>query len=238
MDKKRCSCVWCSSVNQCAGGMCLGLCESPECSITYPAELLARRVRSRKRERKRGKESERNVKWNHNSSFKVHRNIYALIAKHLSLFPSTLSLCLLCLSSLSPSLSFPVGLWSLSLTYSFPLFTRPEQSNKKWPKHKRTKDKWVGMKTGKAERGERGMRIEKRSKRVFCVKGHPGQARYCKCLPGNNNWNALLISHFTCFQTTRSNVCFLCRNAFIFEHMHDGGNNPLSAFTGVFIYRW
>lgn len=106
-------------VFQCAGGMCLGLCESPEWSISYPAELLARRVRSRKRERKRGKESERNVKWNPNSSFKVHRNIYALIAKHLSLFPSTLSLCLLCLSSLSPSLSFPVGLWSLSLTYSF-----------------------------------------------------------------------------------------------------------------------
>jgi len=38
----------------------------------------------------------------------------------------------------------------------------------------------VGIKTGKAKRGERGMRIEKKSVRVFGVKGHPGQARYCK----------------------------------------------------------
>lgn len=175
MDKRRCN--WCSRrkrVNQCSGGMCLGLCESPEWSITYPAELLARRVRSRKRERKRGRESERNVKWNPNSSFKVHRNIYALIAKHLSLFSSTLSLSLSSLS-LIPFSIFVIPRWAL-ISFShifFPLFTRPEQSNKKWPKHKRTKDKWVGMKTGKAKRGERGDENRKEKQEGVWCQGPP-----------------------------------------------------------------
>lgn len=113
----------------------------PGVSITYPAELLARRVKSRKRERKRGRESERNVKWNPNSSFKAHRNIYALIARHLSLFPSTLSLSLSLSLSLIPFSIFVIPCWAL-ISFShifFPFFTRPEQSNKKWPKHKRTK---------------------------------------------------------------------------------------------------
>jgi len=180
MDKRRCN--WCSRrkrVNQCSGGMCLGLCESPEWSITYPAELLARRVRSRKRERKRGRESERNVKWNPNSSFKVHRNIYALIAKHLSLFSSTLSLslCLLCLSSLSPSLSFPVGLWSLSLTYSFLFSPGPNKVIKNDLSTKEQKISGWEWKRVRRRGGKGGMRTEKRSKRVFGVKGHPGQDR-------------------------------------------------------------
>lgn len=155
----------------------------------------------------------------------MHRNIYALIAKHLSLLPSTFSVSL-CVSSLSLILFsiFVILHWAL-ISFShlfFPPFTRPEQSNKKWPKHKRTKDKWVGMKTGKAKRGERGMRREKRSERVFGVTGHPGQARFCKCLQGNINWIALLISYFTCFHTAGfswGQMCvFICRNAFIFKH--------------------
>lgn len=167
MDERRCNCVCCprrKRVNQCAGGMCLGLCESPEWSITYPVELLARRVRSRKRERKRGRESERNVKWNPNSSFKVHRNIYALIAKHLSLFPSTLSLSL-SLSLILFSI-FVIPHWALisSLTYSF-LFS-PGQ-NKVIKNDLSTKEQKISGWEWKRvrQRGEGGMRIEKKEER-------------------------------------------------------------------------
>ncbi len=155
MDERRCDCVWCSRrkrVNQCAGGMCLGLCESPEWSITYPAEFLARRVRSRKRERKRGRESERNVKW---FLFQSAQNYLCPHCQAPLLTPlNSLSFSVSSLSLILFSI-FVIPHWAL-ISFShlfFPSFTRPEQSNKKWPKHKRTKDKWVGMKMGKAKRG-------------------------------------------------------------------------------------
>jgi len=76
----------------------------------------------------------------------------------------------------------------------------------------------VGIKTGKAKRGERGMRIEKKSVRVFGVKGHPGQARYCKRTQQFKYFANFPFHLFSNHQfVLRSNVRFLCKNVFIFE---------------------
>lgn len=171
MDERRCDFLGCSRhkrVNQCACGMCLGFCESPEWSITYPAEFLARRVRSRKR----GRESKRNVKW-----FLFQSALKYLCPRcqaHLLTPLNSLSFSVSSLSLILFSI-FVIPHWAL-ISFShlfFPPFTRLEQSNKKWPKHKRTKDKWVGMKTGKAKRGEKGDENRKEEREGVRCHGPP-----------------------------------------------------------------
>lgn len=179
-------------------------------------------VFGKKSEKQKEREDEREGKWEKCKMIPLSKCTEIFMPSLPSTSPYSpqlsLSLCLLCLSSFSPSLSFPVGLWSLSLTYSFLLSPGLNKVIKNDLSTKEQKISGWEWKRVRRRRGERGMRTEKRSEREFGVTGHPELARYCKCLPGNINWIALLISYFTCFHTSgfsSGQTCvFICKNAF------------------------